>query len=130
MNATCSGIWFERTEGAKFWLYVLTDLKTRGVADIRFVCVDGLTGFGEAIEASFPNATVQTCLVHQVRSSMRRSREQQRSIGPRRSDAARGCESERDRRPDGAHDERVGEPSRELVNCLPSSAVRGDQQRR
>jgi putative transposase len=65
------GIWFQRTEGAKFWLHVLTDLKTRGVADILFVCVDGLTGFVEAIEASFPNATVQTCLVHQVRSSMR-----------------------------------------------------------
>jgi putative transposase len=65
------GIWFQRTEGAKFWLHVLTDLKTRGVADILFVCVDGLTGFVEAIEACFPNATVQTCLVHQVRSSMR-----------------------------------------------------------
>ena len=46
-------------------------LKTRGVADILFVCVDGLTGFPEAIEATFPHATVQTCLVHQVRSSMR-----------------------------------------------------------
>ena len=57
--------------GAKFWLHVLTDLKTRGVADILFVCVDGLTGFPEAIEATFPHATVQTCLVHQVRSSMR-----------------------------------------------------------
>jgi putative transposase len=65
------GIWFQRTEGAKFWLHVLTDLKTRGVADILFVCIDGLTGFVEAIEASFPNATVQTCLVHQVRSSLR-----------------------------------------------------------
>jgi len=65
------GIWFQRTEGAKFWLHVLTDIKTRGVADILFVCVDGLTGFVEAIEASFPNATVQTCLVHQVRSSLR-----------------------------------------------------------
>ena len=65
------GIWFQRTEGAKFWLHVLNDLKTRGVADILFVCVDGLTGFVEAIEASFPTATVQTCLVHQVRSSLR-----------------------------------------------------------
>src|SRR2546423_3909281 len=65
------GLWFQQTEGAKFWLHVLTDLKTRGVADILFVCVDGLTGFPEAIEATFPHATVQTCLVHQVRSSMR-----------------------------------------------------------
>ena len=68
---TCSACGFEQTEGAKFWLHVLTDLKTRGVQDILFVCVDGLTGFPEAIEATFPHATVQTCLVHQVRSSLR-----------------------------------------------------------
>jgi len=48
------GLWFQQTEGAKFWLHVLTDLKTRGVQDILFVCVDGLTGFVEAIEATFP----------------------------------------------------------------------------
>jgi putative transposase len=65
------GLWFQRTEGAKFWLHVLTDIKTRGVHDILFVCVDGLTGFVEAIEATFPAATVQTCVVHQVRSRMR-----------------------------------------------------------
>lgn len=65
------GLWFQQTEGAKFWLHVLTDIKTRGVSDILFVCVDGLTGFVEAIEATFPTATVQTCLVHQVRSSLR-----------------------------------------------------------
>jgi putative transposase len=57
------GLWFQQTEGAKFWLHVRTDLKTRGVADMLFVCVDGLTGFPEAIEATFPHATVQTCLV-------------------------------------------------------------------
>jgi putative transposase len=65
------GIWFQRTEGAKFWMQVLTDLKQRGVADVLFVCVDGLTGFPEAIEAIFPRATVQTCLVHQVRNSLK-----------------------------------------------------------
>jgi putative transposase len=65
------GLWFQQAEGAKFWLHVLTDLKQRGVQDILFVCVDGLTGFPEAIEATFPHATVQTCLVHQVRSSLR-----------------------------------------------------------
>jgi transposase-like protein len=65
------GIWFQRTEGAKFWLAVLTDLKSRGVADVLVACVDGLTGFPEAIEAVFPRAWVQTCLVHQVRSSLR-----------------------------------------------------------
>jgi len=65
------GLWFEQTEGAKFWLHVLTDIKTRGVQDILFVCVDGLTGFPDAIEATYPHATVQTCIVHQVRSSMR-----------------------------------------------------------
>ena len=65
------GLWFQQTEGAKFWLHVLTDLKHRGVADILFVCVDGLGGFVEAIEAAFPAATVQTCIVHQVRSSLK-----------------------------------------------------------
>jgi transposase-like protein len=65
------GIWFQRTEGAKFWLAVLTDLRQRGVADVLVACVDGLTGFPEAIEAVFPQTWVQTCLVHQVRSSLR-----------------------------------------------------------
>src|SRR5665213_1053019 len=65
------GLWFQQTEGAKFWLHVLTDLKHRGVCDVLFFCVDGLTGFVEAIEATFPAATVQTCLVHQVRASLR-----------------------------------------------------------
>ena len=65
------GIWFQRTEGAKFWLQVLTDLKQRGVADVLVCCVDGLTGFPEAIEAVSPQTWVQTCIVHLVRSSMR-----------------------------------------------------------
>ena len=65
------GMWFQKTEGAKFWLGVLTDLKTRGVQDVLVCCVDGLTGFPEAIEAVYPLAWVQTCLVHQVRSSLR-----------------------------------------------------------
>jgi putative transposase len=65
------GLWFQRTEGAKFWMQVLTELKQRGVADVLFFCVDGLTGFPEAIEATFPDSTVQTCLVHQVRASMK-----------------------------------------------------------
>ncbi len=58
------GMWFQKSEGAKFWLQVLTDLKTRGVADVLVCCVDGLTGFPEAIEAVFPQAWVQTCIVH------------------------------------------------------------------
>ena len=65
------GIWFQRTEGAKFWMQVLTELKRRGVADVLFFCVDGLTGFPEAIEATFPRSTVQTCIVHQVRDSLK-----------------------------------------------------------
>ena len=64
-------MWFQRTEGAKFWLQVLTDLKQRGVHDVLVCCVDGLTGFPEAIEAVYPNTWVQTCLVHLVRSSLR-----------------------------------------------------------
>jgi putative transposase len=65
------GIWFQRTEGAKFWLQVLTDLKTRGVCDVLVCCVDGLPGFPEAIEAVYPKTWVQTCLVHLVRASLR-----------------------------------------------------------
>jgi putative transposase len=65
------GIWFQRTEGAKFWLQVLSELKQRGVADVLVCCVDGLTGFPDAIEAVFPQAWVQVCLVHLVRSSLR-----------------------------------------------------------
>jgi putative transposase len=74
------GMWFQESEGAKFWMQVLTDLKTRGVTDILICCVDGLAGFPEAIEAIFPATTVQTCLVHLIRSSLkyvpRREREQ------------------------------------------------------
>jgi putative transposase len=65
------GMWFERSEGAKFWLQVLTELKQRGLQDVLVCCVDGLTGFPEAIEAVYPEAWVQTCLVHVVRSSLR-----------------------------------------------------------
>ncbi len=65
------GIWWQETEGAKFWLAVLNDLHHRGVEDVLVACVDGLTGFPEAIEAVFPAAWVQTCIVHQIRNSMR-----------------------------------------------------------
>jgi putative transposase len=65
------GLWFQQTEGAKFWMGVLGDLNQRGVQDVLVCCVDGLTGFTDAIEAVFPHAMVQTCLVHQVRSSLR-----------------------------------------------------------
>src|SRR3954449_4374551 len=65
------GIWWQETEGAKFWLAVLNDLHQRGVGDVLIACVDGLSGFPEAIEAVFPQAWVQTCIVHQIRSSMR-----------------------------------------------------------
>jgi putative transposase len=65
------GMWFQDTEGAKFWMHVLGDLKRRGVRDILICCVDGLTGFPEAIEAVFPLTTVQTCVVHLIRRSLR-----------------------------------------------------------
>src|SRR5215217_3666291 len=65
------GIWWQDTEGAKFWLAVLNDLQRRGVADVLIACVDGLTGFPDAIAAVFPHAWVQTCIVHQIRNSMR-----------------------------------------------------------
>jgi putative transposase len=65
------GIWFQRTEGAKFWLQVLTELKTRGVQDVLICCVDGLQGFPEAIEAVYPHTWVQTCIVHAIRAALR-----------------------------------------------------------
>jgi putative transposase len=65
------GIWWQETEGAKFWLAVLNDLHQRGTKDVLIACVDGLNGFPEAIAAVFPEAWVQTCIVHQIRSSMR-----------------------------------------------------------
>jgi putative transposase len=64
-------MWFQQTEGAKFWLQVLTDLKQRGVRDILIACVDGLKGFPDAIEAAFPKTWVQTCIVHLIRHSLR-----------------------------------------------------------
>jgi putative transposase len=65
------GIWWQDSEGAKFWLAVLNDLHQRGVTDVLIACVDGLAGFPDAIEAVFPQTWVQTCIVHQIRSSMR-----------------------------------------------------------
>ncbi len=65
------GIWIEQTEGAKFRLKVVNELKTRGVEDILIACCDGLKGFPEAIETVFPNAVVQTCIVHVIRNSVR-----------------------------------------------------------
>jgi putative transposase len=58
------GLWFQDTEGAKFWMQVLNELRHRGLRDILIACVDGLSGFPEAIEAAFPATTVQTCIVH------------------------------------------------------------------
>ena len=65
------GLWISKNEGAKFWLSVLTDLQNRGVQDVLIFCVDGLSGFPEAIEAVYPEAKVQLCIVHQVRNSVK-----------------------------------------------------------
>src|SRR5215207_7520108 len=65
------GLWLGETEGAKFWLACLTDLKERGVEDMFIVCVDGLSGFPEAIRAAFPQTKVQLCIVHLVRAALR-----------------------------------------------------------
>ena len=64
------GLWVSKTEGAEFWLSVLTDLKNRGVNDVFIACVDGLTGFPEAIQSVFPQTQVQLCIVHLVRNSL------------------------------------------------------------
>ena len=65
------GIWVQAVEGAKFWAGVCAQLANRGVRDVLIVCCDGLTGFGEAIEATWPQVMVQTCVVHLIRASMR-----------------------------------------------------------
>ncbi len=77
LGVTCDGdrevlgLWWQDTEGAKFWLAVLNDLRQRGVDDVLIACVDGLKGFPDAIEATFPQTWVQTCIVHLIRSSLR-----------------------------------------------------------
>ena len=64
------GLWIEQTEGAKFWLRVMNEIKTRGVHDVLIAVVDGLKGFPEAITSAFPECVVQTCVVHLIRYSM------------------------------------------------------------
>jgi putative transposase len=65
------GLYAETTEGARYWLSVLTELKNRGLEDIFILCADGLTGLSEAVEAAFPKTIFQTCIVHKVRSSLK-----------------------------------------------------------
>jgi len=65
------GMWIEKSEGAKFWLQVITELKNRGVKDIFIACVDGLKGFPDAINAVFPKTEIQLCIVHMVRNSLK-----------------------------------------------------------
>ena len=70
-NKELLGMWISQNEGAKFWLNVLTELKNRGLEDVFITCVDGLTGFPEAIESVYPKAKVQLCIVHMVRNSLK-----------------------------------------------------------
>jgi putative transposase len=65
------GLWLDETEGAKFWLSCLTDLKSRGLEDIFVICVDGLSGFPEAIKTAYPKTKVQLCIVHLVRAALK-----------------------------------------------------------
>jgi transposase-like protein len=65
------GIWIGENESSKFWLGVLNELKTRGVNEVYLFCVDGLTGFREAIGAVYPKAAIQRCIIHQLRASTR-----------------------------------------------------------
>lgn len=64
------GLWIAETEGAKFWLQVLTELRNRGVSDVLIACVDGLTGFPDAVESVYPKAKIQLCIVHMMRNSL------------------------------------------------------------
>jgi putative transposase len=65
------GLWVAATEGAKFWLTILSELKNRGVQDVLFICADGLSGLDKAVEATFPETVFQTCIVHLIRSALR-----------------------------------------------------------
>ena len=65
------GLWLAETEGAKFWLSVLTELKNRGLNDVLIACVGGLKGFPEAIAAEYPDTKIQLCIVHMVRNSLK-----------------------------------------------------------
>ena len=65
------GMYISKSEGANFWLSILTDLQSRGVRDILIACVDGLKGFPDAIASVFPDTTVQLCIVHQIRNSIK-----------------------------------------------------------
>jgi transposase-like protein len=65
------GLWLSENEGAKFWLSCLTDLKNRGLSDIFVACIDGLSGFAEAVHAAYPQTSVQLCIVHLVRAALR-----------------------------------------------------------
>ncbi len=70
-NKDLLGLWVGESEGAKFWLNILTELQSRGVRDILIACIDGLKGFPEAIESVFPQTQVQLCIVHMIRNSLR-----------------------------------------------------------
>jgi len=65
------GIWVGEAEGAKFWMGILSELKSRGVADILIICTDGLSGFEDAIKAIYPDTRIQQCIVHQVRNTLK-----------------------------------------------------------
>ncbi len=70
-NRDVLGLWIDKSEGARFWLTVVSELQNRGVEDILIACVDGLKGFPEAIEAIFPQTEVQVCIVHMMRNSFK-----------------------------------------------------------
>ena len=85
------GLWVGESEGAKFWLSVLTELKNRGVQDILIAAVDGLKGFPEAIESVYPKTQIQLCIVHMVRNSLRYVPwKERKDVAPRPADGLRG----------------------------------------
>jgi len=67
----CLGLWISESEGAKFWMSVLTEMQNRGVQDILIACVDGLSGFPDAINVVYPQTKIQLCIVHMVRNSLK-----------------------------------------------------------
>lgn len=90
------GMWISESEGAKFWLAVCTQLRNRGMQDCFIACVDGLTGFPEAIEAVFPQTQVQLCMVHMVRNSLKYVNYKQRAEVAKDLKAIYGASTEAD----------------------------------
>lgn len=116
------GLWTAATEGAKFWLGVLTELKNRGIKDVLIFCVDGLKGFPEAIESVYPEAEVQQCIVHAVRASLNYVNwKERRAVAADLKPIYRAATEQQARQELGTFKEKWGEKYQPIVNLWESN---------